>query len=91
MKAEIASIQHRYRFNRRRLRMAAALMAVFIVAVIWPAFELARLLLANDANAFSVERGLTAAAVATIFFFYSYWQMKRLTGDSGRTGTGSRQ
>ncbi len=67
-----------FRVTRRKLLLIAAAMALFGLAVVWPAFELCRLLLAADPAAFSAARAVRATLCAGGFFLYAYWQMARL-------------
>ncbi|GAA4096688.1 hypothetical protein [Zhongshania borealis] len=68
----------RFSANPSKIRLIAITMGLYIVLVMWPAFDLCRMLFAADPLAFSIQRGTYAVTVALIFSLYSYWQMARL-------------
>ncbi|CAA0107528.1 Uncharacterised protein [Zhongshania aliphaticivorans] len=72
------SISHHFSVNPKKIRLIAAAMGFYILLILWPAFDLCRLIYANDPHAFSAQRAITAAIVATAFSLYANWQMGRL-------------
>lgn len=64
---------------KQRLRLIALAMGGYILLVIWPSIDAARLWLAEDAAAFSLYRFSIASAVAVCFTIFSYIVMMRLT------------
>lgn len=61
-----------------QIRIIAIAMGSYIILILWPAFDLSRLLLAHDPQAFSLVRAGKAVAFACLFSCYAYWQMTRL-------------
>lgn len=72
------SISHHFSISPKQIRLIATAMGFYILLILWPAFDLCRLIYANDPNAFSAQRAMTAAIVAIVFSLYANWQMGRL-------------
>lgn len=64
--------------TRTKLQKIAAAMSLYLFFVLWPATDWVRLTFADDANAFSPSRMVTALLCAAAFGVYAQWQMKRL-------------
>ncbi|MBQ0760942.1 MAG: hypothetical protein KBT72_14895 [Zhongshania sp.] len=78
MTTENLAISRHFDVSPHKIRLIAIAMGVYILLVMWPAFDLCRLLLAADPFAFSLQRGMYVTATATVFSLYAYWQMARL-------------
>jgi hypothetical protein len=78
MNSDTQTISRHFAVNPHKIRLIAIAMGLYILLVMWPIFDLCRLLLAADPLAFSLHRGAYAAATAILFSFYANWQMGRL-------------
>lgn len=72
------AISRNFAVSSYKIRLIAIAMGLYIILVIWPAFDLCRQLLAADPLAFSLQRGISAAATAIVFSLYAYWQMAHM-------------
>lgn len=64
--------------TRAKLQKIAAGMSLYLFFVLWPVTDWVRLTFADDANAFSASRMITALLCAMGFGVYAQWQMQRL-------------
>lgn len=64
--------------TRAKLQKIAVAMSLYVFLVLWPATDWVRLTFADDANAFSPSRMITALLCAISFGVYAQWQMQRL-------------
>lgn len=62
----------------RKLQLIALAMSLYLFLIVWPATDFIRLYYADDPDAFSGRRLLTALASAIAFGCYAQWQMRRL-------------
>jgi hypothetical protein len=72
------ALSHHFAVSSYQIRLIAIAMGLYISLIMWPVFDLCRLLLAADPMAFSLQRGIYVAATAIVFSLYAYWQMARL-------------
>lgn len=78
MTSDEQAISRHFAVNPHKIRLIAIAMGLYILLVMWPVFDLCRLLLAADPLAFTLQRGMYAVATAIAFSFYANWQMGRL-------------
>lgn len=72
------AVSRHFAVSSYQIRLIAIAMGLYILLIMWPVFDLCRLLLASDPLAFSLQRGIYVTATAIVFSLYAYWQMARL-------------